>query len=202
MQENDNSYDITSPVRSFLEKSKRQVEKYIRDKLSLGEAVQVKDESELPETETLLISTDGSTGTIRGSVQDPNGNVYTVVKQPQQSKTRENDLSAEDHQGGGGEDHPESKFIFDKLEDFLNPSNPAIKKLIEHHVIKKPTVLSELLTAKFSDLVTVFRGLMNSKVSTVEAAYLHLLHIVEEKGAQGNILFAEVRVKSYYATLS
>ena len=200
MQENGNSYDITSPVRSFLEKSKRQVEKYIRDKLSLGEAVQVKDESELPETETLLISTDGSTGTIRGSVQDPNGNVYTVVKQPQQSKTRENDLSAEDHQGGGGgEDHPESKFIFDKLEDFLNPTNPAIKKLIEHHVIKKPTVLSELLTAKFSDLVTVFRGLMNSKVSTVEAAYLHLLHIVEEKGAQGNILFAEVRVKSYYA---
>ena len=184
-KENGNSYDITSPVRSFLEKSKRQVENYIRDKLSLGEAVQVKDESEFPENaETLLISTDVTTGTIRGSVQDPNGNVYTVVKQPQQSKkTREIDLS-EDYQGVV-EEVPESNFIFDKLEDFLNPSNPAIKKLIEHHVIKKPTVLSELLTAKFSDLVTVFRGLMNSKVSTVEAAYLHLLHMVEEKGAQG-----------------
>merc|ERR1719273_1155932 len=143
-KENGNSYDITSPVRSFLEKSKRQVEKYIRDKLSLGEAVQVKDESEFPENaETLLISTDVTTGTIRGSVQDPNGNVYTVVKQPQQSKkTREIDLS-EDYQGVV-EEVPESNFIFDKLEEFLNPSNPAIKKLIEHHVIKKPTVLSEL----------------------------------------------------------
>ena len=83
------------------------------------------------------------------------------------------------------EEKEESEIMFNKLEDFLNPDNTAIKKLIEHHVLKKPTVLSELLSAKFSDLVTVFYSVMNSKVSTVEAAYLHLLKIIEEEGATG-----------------
>ena len=74
------------------------------------------------------------------------------------------------------EKNDDSKLI-SSLEDFLNPNNMAIQKLIEHHVLKNPTVLSELLTAKFSDLVTVFHGLMKSKVSTVEGAYLKLLKI-------------------------
>ena len=80
-KEVESSYDMTSPVRSFLEKSKRQVENYIRDKLSLGEAKHVENESDLPnDPETILISHDKSTGTINAAVQDPNGNVYTFVK--------------------------------------------------------------------------------------------------------------------------
>ena len=169
----DVSYDMTSPVRSFLEKSKRQVEKYIRDKFSLtsadvlGEAKLVDSENDLPaDPDHILIKHDKKSGRVQGTVQDPNGNVYTFVK-PSQEETSTEEKENDDN----------SKVIFEKLEDFLNPDNTAIQKLIEHHVLKNPTVLSELLTAKFSDLVTVFHGLMKSKVSTVEGAYLKLLKI-------------------------
>ena len=75
---------------------------------------------------------------------------------------------------------------FSKLEDFLNPDNAAIKKLVEHRVLKNPTVLSELLDVKFSDLLKAFQNIMAGvKASSVEAAYLHLLQLVEDEGAPG-----------------
>ena len=173
----DLSYDMTSPVRSFLEKSKRQVEKYIRDKFSLsssdvlGEAKLVDSENDLPaDPDHILIKHDKKTGRVQGTVQDPNGNVYTFVKPRQDAE----EMSPKEKEAD--EKNDDSKLI-SSLEDFLNPDNMAIQKLIEHHVLKNPTVLSELLTAKFSDLVTVFHGLMKSKVSTVEGAYLKLLKI-------------------------
>ena len=173
----DLSYDMTSPVRSFLEKSKRQVEKYIRDKFSLsssdvlGEAKLVDSENDLPaDPDHILIKHDKKTGRVQGTVQDPNGNVYTFVK-PRQ------DVEEMSSKGKEADEKNDNSKVISSLEDFLNPDNMAIQKLIEHHVLKNPTVLSELLTAKFSDLVTVFHGLMKSKVSTVEGAYLKLLKI-------------------------
>ena len=75
---------------------------------------------------------------------------------------------------------------FSKLEDFLNPDNAAIKKLVEHRVLKNPAVLSELLDVKFSDLLKAFQNIMAGvKASSVEAAYLHLLQLVEDEGAAG-----------------
>ena len=46
-------------------------------------------------------------------------------------------------------------------------------------------VLSELLEADFKDLLGVFRHLMNSDATSIEAAYLHLLQLVEDEGAEG-----------------
>ena len=75
---------------------------------------------------------------------------------------------------------------FSKLEDFLNPDNAAIKKLVEHRVLKNPAVLSELLDVKFSDLLKAFQNIIAGvKASSVEAAYLHLLQLVEDEGAAG-----------------
>ena len=125
------SRDITSPVRSFLERSKRQVEEYLRQKLSMIEELTEEIEDE-------------------GVMLDEN-----------------------------------SMASFHKLEDFLNPDNSAIKKLIEHRVLKNPTVLSELLEANFNDLLRVFRHLMHSDATSVESAYLHLLQLVEDDGAKG-----------------
>ena len=72
------------------------------------------------------------------------------------------------------------------MENFLNPDSAAIKKLIEHRVLKNPNLLSELLEVNFGDLLSVFKKLMNSKVaSSLEAAYLHLLQIAEDEGAEG-----------------
>jgi len=43
------------------------------------------------------------------------------------------------------------------IEDFLNPKSSSIKRLIEHHVIKNPNLLSEMLSMRFSDLLNVFQ---------------------------------------------
>ena len=58
-------------------------------------------------------------------------------------------------------------------------------RLIEHRVLKNPNVLSELLAVNFNDLLIVFKRLMSSKVASLEAAYLHLLQIAEDDGAEG-----------------
>ena len=58
-------------------------------------------------------------------------------------------------------------------------------RLIEHRVLKNPNVLSELLEVNFNDLLIVFKRLMSSKVASLEAAYLHLLQIAEDDGAEG-----------------
>ena len=85
--------------------------------------------------------------------------------------------------GGGGSS---GAAAFSKLEDFLNPDNAAIKKLVEHRVLKNPAVLSELLDVKFSDLLKAFQNIIAGvKASSVEAAYLHLLQLVEDEGAAG-----------------
>ena len=134
-------HDITSPVRSFLERSRRQVEKYFRQKLSLLDESDHDDEEE-------------------GTFADAEEGLL---------------LSS----------------AFTKLEDFLNPDNAAIKKLIEHRVLKNPTVLSELLKVEFSDLLRVFENIMEAKSTSVEAAYLHLLQLVEDEGAPGISKLAE-----------
>ena len=53
---------------------------------------------------------------------------------------------------------------FSKLEEFLNPDNAAIKKLVEHRVLKNPTVLSELLDVNFSDLLKAFQNIISSSM--------------------------------------
>ncbi len=74
----------------------------------------------------------------------------------------------------------------------MNPDNSAIKKLIEHRVLKNPTVLSELMEIEFSDLLQVFDELMSRKYSSIEQAYLTLLQIVEDDGAKSIKELAEL----------
>lgn len=137
----DEDYDITSPVRSFLERSKQQVEKYIRQQFNLLNEEIIEEQIEEEE--------------------DEDGSIL---------KTAEGTM-------------PSNSIAFSKLEDFLNPDNSAIKKLIEHRVLKNPTVLSELLNVDFADLLRVFESLTST--TSLEAAYLHLLQLVEDEGAQG-----------------
>ena len=145
-------HDITSPVRSFLEKSKQQVEKYWK---SMVNDVDEEEETKQRELEAVFLRT-----------------VFN------------------EQEGDDDDDEDDSTVLkagaaFSKLEDFLNPDNVAIKKLVEHRVLKNPTVLSELLDVKFSDLLKAFQNIMAVKVSSTEAAYLHLLQIVEDEGAAG-----------------
>lgn len=173
----DHHQDITSPVRSFLEKSKRQVENYLRDKFSLGisslEENQVPDHHDLDDAESILINHDQESNTITGIVTDSKGVDHRFVK-------------SMDSQEGTSSTEDVSK-MFKSLENFLNPDSAAIKKLIEHRVLKNPNLLSELLEVNFGDLLSVFKRLMNSKVASasLEAAYLHLLQIAEDEGAEG-----------------
>ena len=148
------AHDITSPVRSFLEKSKRQVENYFRNKFSISE--DVPDE----ETEGIFMSQEGDT--ITGIVKDSQGVDHKFEKASSGSNQE-----------------------FNSLEHFLNPDSAAIKKLIEHRVLKNPNVLSELLEVSFKDLLKVFNKLMGTKAASLEAAYLHLLQLAEEEGASG-----------------
>ena len=134
----DQENDIASPVRSFLEKSKMQVEKYFREQLSI-----MKDENHNEDDE-------------------------------------EDDESADHLQ-----EATEVSSRISRLADFLNPDNGAIKNLIEHRVLKNPRLLSELLEVNFSDLLTVFQNLIQTKATSVEAAYLHVLQLVEDEGATG-----------------
>lgn len=141
--------DITSPVRSFLEKSKMQVEQYLRQQLSILDEEEDEDEA-LEE--------------------------HLEIIQESQKEPLLEDLEELTSKLSG---------TFSRLEDFLNPDNSAIKKLIEHRVLKNPTVLSELLDVNFSDLLTVFSHLISTKATSVEAAYLHVLQIVEDEGSSG-----------------
>ena len=165
--------DITSPVRSFLEKSKRQVENYLRDKFSISENVGP-DQEEVPEdTERIVLSQEEGDGTITGIVRDSNGHDHKFAV-----KTSSEAEKIDDQE-------------FHSLEHFLNPESAAIKKLIEHRVLKNPNVLSELLEVSFKDLLKVFNKLMGTKAASLEAAYLHLLQLAEEEGALGISKFAK-----------
>ena len=149
MTEAEDGHDITSPVRSFLEKSKQQVEKYWKS--------MVTDDGE---EENVFLKT------VFHEEDDDDEDDSTVLK---------------------------AGVAFSKLEEFLNPDNAAIKKLVEHRVLKNPTVLSELLDVNFSDLLKAFQNIISSsKASSIEAAYLHLLQLVEDEGAGGIARLAAV----------
>merc|ERR1719189_2197545 len=152
LTEADDGHDITSPVRSFLEKSKQQVEKYWKS--------MVTDDTE--DSESVFLKT-----------------VF-----------HDEDLDDEDDDSTAV---LKAGVAFSKLEEFLNPDNAAIKKLVEHRVLKNPTVLSELLDVNFSDLLKAFQNIFgSSKASSIEAAYLHLLQLVEDEGAGGIARLAAV----------
>ena len=109
-QSDDDDHGITSPVRSFLEKSKRQVEHYLREKFSLGHSSStdnVPDTDE--EAESILINHDQETNTITGIVTDAEGVDHRFSK-----SMDDTDQS--------------STSVFKSLENFLNPDSPAIKK--------------------------------------------------------------------------
>merc|ERR1712179_776454 len=42
---------------------------------------------------------------------------------------------------------------FSKLENFLHPKSGSLRRIIEERVIKRPKILSEMLSVNFSDLV-------------------------------------------------
>merc|ERR1719418_365133 len=161
-------HDITSPVRSFLEKSKQQVEKYWKSMLNDVDEDEEAAEEKQRHLESVFLRT-----------------VFNEEGQEDQDEEDEDDpaaaLKAAAGSGGSG-----GAAAFSKLEDFLNPDNAAIKKLVEHRVLKNPAVLSELLDVKFSDLLKAFQNILAGvKASSVEAAYLHLLQLVEDEGAAG-----------------
>lgn len=139
--------------------------------MSMDEEVISEDSSNIlnEDSDTIYIATDKDLNTV-SAVQDPDGNIRTFFTPGKATNE---------------EDAIERQKMFTKLEEFLNPNNNAVKKLIEHRVLKNPTVLSELLSVKFSDLVKVFHNLMQSKSTSMETAYLHLLQIVEDEGAEG-----------------
>ncbi len=64
-----------------------------------------------------------------------------------------------------------------QIEDFLNPDSRSIRRLIEHHVLKNPNLLSEMLTVKFSDLLNLFQDILVNKEGSIEAAYLELFQV-------------------------
>lgn len=134
---------------------------------------QVPDHHDLDDAESILINHDQESNTITGIVTDSKGVDHRFVK-------------SMDSQEGTSSTEDVSK-MFKSLENFLNPDSAAIKKLIEHRVLKNPNLLSELLEVNFGDLLSVFKRLMNSKVASasLEAAYLHLLQIAEDEGAEG-----------------
>lgn len=79
---------------------------------------------------------------------------------------------------------PEKSKI-NRLEEFLNPDNSAIRKLVEHFVLKKPTVLVEILKVPLPELLKLFHHFLAQKAATLEMAYLQLLQVIEEEGAEG-----------------
>jgi hypothetical protein len=143
-----------------LEKSKQQVEKYWKSMLNDVD----EDEAEAAEEkqrhlESVFLRT-----------------VFNDEGQEDQDEEDEDDTAVLKAAAGGG--GSVGAAAFSKLEDFLNPDNAAIKKLVEHRVLKNPAVLSELLDVKFSDLLKAFQNIMAGvKASSVEAAYLHLLQL-------------------------
>lgn len=149
-------HDITSPVRSFLEKSRQQVEKYWKSMVNNNA-----DDEKQRDLESVFLRTIFNNGEQDDEEEDEDDS--TVLK---------------------------AGAAFSKLEDFLNPDNAAIKKLVEHRVLKNPTVLSELLEVNISDLLKAFQNIMSVKASSIEAAYLHLLQLVEDEGADGIIRLA------------
>lgn len=173
----DLNHDITSPVRSFLEKSKQQVEKYWKSMLNDV------DEDEVAEAEAAEVKQRHLESVFLRTVFNDEG------QEDHDEEDDEDDAAAavlKATAGGGGGSGGGAAAAFSKLEDFLNPDNAAIKKLVEHRVLKNPTVLSELLDVKFSDLLKAFQNIMAGvKASSVEAAYLHLLQLVEDEGAPG-----------------
>ena len=64
-----------------------------------------------------------------------------------------------------------------QIEDFLNPDSSSIRRLIEHHVLKNPNLLSEMLTVKFSDLLNLFQDILVNKEGSIEAAYVELFQV-------------------------
>ena len=162
-------HDITSPVRSFLEKSKQQVEKYWKSMLNDVDEDEEAAEEKQRHLESVFLRT-----------------VFNDEGQEDQDEEDEDDAAATVLKAAAGSGGSGGAAAFSKLEDFLNPDNAAIKKLVEHRVLKNPAVLSELLDVKFSDLLKAFQNIMAGvKASSVEAAYLHLLQLVEDEGAAG-----------------
>jgi hypothetical protein len=59
---------------------------------------------------------------------------------------------------------PESAAVDEfQLEDFLHPDSSSIRRLIEHHVLKNPNLLTEMLSVKFSDLGSILRNSVSAK---------------------------------------
>ena len=126
-------HDITSPVRSFLEKSRQQVEKYWKSMVNNNA-----DDEKQRDLESVFLRTIFNNGEQDDEEEDEDDS--TVLK---------------------------AGAAFSKLEDFLNPDNVAIKKLVEHRVLKNPTVLSELLEVNISDLLKAFQNIMSVKASSI-----------------------------------
>ena len=142
----------------------------MRNKFSLSDSL-YEEEDFSEDTESILISRDQGDQTITGIVTDSQGIDHKFVK----STAEEDELSEAEQEIASD--------LFANIEQFLNPHSAAIKKLIEHRVLKNPNVLSELLGVSFRDLLKVFKKLMNKRSASLEAAYLHLLQLAEEKGS-------------------
>ena len=77
---------------------------------------------------------------------------------------------------------------FSKLENFLHPKSGSLRRIIEERVIKRPKILSEMLSVNFSDLVVVFQDLFirhKNKDKTLEEIYTELLDFVDKEGSEG-----------------
>jgi hypothetical protein len=74
-------------------------------------------------------------------------------------------------------DTKSTNFAEFQLEDFLHPDSSSIRRLIEHHVLKNPNLLTEMLSVKFSDLLNLFQDILVNKEGSIEAAYLELFQV-------------------------
>ncbi len=164
---------MTSPVRSFLERSKKQVESYFRQKMGLSEGEEDSSDIGADDQEKEIIYVSGK--------EVPMGD-ESLHKQDPSAGDPNTCQSRSDSGLAAGKSPPGHS---ERLEDFLNPDNSAVRTLIEQKVLKKPNILSEMLSTKFSDLVRLFEDFLTTKGLSVEAAYLSLLEIVEKEGAEG-----------------
>ena len=94
----------------------------------------------------------------------------------------------EDDVEGDGDGDDDEDIDFSKIETLLNPASSQIQKQIENYVIKNPRLLSELLSVKFSDLVSVFKSILSevrANGGTAKEAYIQLFELLDSKGSEG-----------------
>ena len=100
------------------------------------------------------------------------------------------DETSPDNETTSGAASTDSEVDFSSIESLLNPDSESVRTQVENYVIKNPKLLTELLSVNFSDLVTVFKDILeevsrDQPEAPLEEAYVRLFEVIEARGAEG-----------------